>query len=59
MATVINEHQAASQTKPSRNFITKECVSCHETFVEKYWDTELDWHIELNLTRYCQKCQKK
>lgn len=59
MAIVFEEPIPSAHTKPSRDYVIKECVCCHQTFIEKYWDTELDWYIELNLTRYCHKCQKK
>lgn len=59
MTVTIKDPKAPRLSKPSRDYIIKECVSCHQTFIEKYWDTELEWYIELNLTRYCHKCQKK
>ncbi len=37
--------------------ITAQCEQCQETFLVKYWDDELDWYIELNLTPYCRNCQ--
>lgn len=36
---------------------TAQCVSCNETFLVKYWDDELDWYIEINLSGYCRQCQ--
>lgn len=36
----------------------KECISCKQLFLEKYWDEELDWYIELNLSNQCHECQK-
>lgn len=59
MTVTLNEPKSSIFNKPSRDYVLKECVSCQQTFVAKYWDTDLDWYIELNLTRYCQKCQKK
>ncbi len=37
--------------------ITAECESCHQTFLVKYWDEELDWYIELNLSNHCRDCR--
>ncbi len=36
----------------------KECNRCKKRFLEKYWDEELDWYIELNLSNECVTCQK-
>ena len=36
----------------------KECSRCKQLFLEKYWDEELDWYIELNLSNECNVCQK-
>ncbi|MGE3317912.1 MAG: hypothetical protein AB7I18_01340 [Candidatus Berkiella sp.] len=36
----------------------KECIRCKQLFLEKYWDEELDWYIELNLSNECQICQQ-
>jgi hypothetical protein len=37
----------------------KECSSCKQRFLEKYWDEEIDWYIELNLSDECTNCQNK
>lgn len=37
----------------------KECSRCQQPFLEKYWDEELDWYIELNLSTECTNCQKQ
>jgi len=34
----------------------KECSRCQQLFLEKYWDEELDWYIELNLSNECNAC---
>lgn len=36
----------------------KECSRCQQLFLEKYWDEELDWYIELNLSNECHACQQ-
>lgn len=59
MATTRKEVNGLTLSKPSRDYIVKECVSCHQTYIEKYWDSEANWYIELNLTRYCQRCLEK
>lgn len=37
----------------------KKCSECQQLFLEKYWDEELDWYIELNLSNECNTCQQK
>jgi len=37
----------------------KECTCCKQLFLEKYWDEELDWYIELNLANECHACQQR
>ncbi len=37
--------------------ITAECGRCRQPFLVKYWDEELDWYIEINLTENCRNCQ--
>ncbi|MGD9591696.1 MAG: hypothetical protein AB7V32_04155 [Candidatus Berkiella sp.] len=36
--------------------IIAECARCQQPFIVKYWDEELDWFIEINLTDYCRSC---
>lgn len=37
----------------------KECIRCNKRFLEKYWDEELDWYIELNVSDECTDCQNQ
>jgi len=37
--------------------IIAKCVKCHCKFVQKYWDEEISWYIELNITEICNKCK--
>jgi hypothetical protein len=43
----------------SDNNVLTDCVQCQQTFVAKYWDEELDWYIDINLTEFCRDCQQK
>ncbi len=40
----------------STDDVVSECAQCHQPYLVKYWDKELDWYIELNLTPYCREC---
>jgi hypothetical protein len=59
---VIDDRKAVppttSATQPSRDYVIKECASCKQSFVSKYWDSNLACYVELNLTRCCTKCRK-
>jgi hypothetical protein len=59
MTTTRKQVKDVNLTKPSLDYIMKECVSCQQNFIEKYWDNESNWYIELNLTRYCHRCLEK
>ncbi|MCS5709972.1 hypothetical protein [Candidatus Berkiella aquae] len=36
-----------------------ECSQCQQRFLVKYWDEELDWYIEVNLSKECSGCQQR
>lgn len=36
-----------------------ECSQCQQRFLVKYWDEELDWYIEVNLSNECSSCQQR
>lgn len=36
--------------------VLQDCARCNQQFVAKYWDSELDWYIEVNTTSYCREC---
>ncbi len=40
-----------------RDDIINECQHCHQSYLAKYWDDELDWYIEINSTAFCCHCQ--
>lgn len=39
--------------KKDKNHIYTSCHICHQTFLDKYWDDELDWYIQLNQHHNC------
>jgi hypothetical protein len=32
------------------------CRNCQQSFLSKYWDHELEWYIDINLTSVCKEC---
>lgn len=36
--------------------VYEECRHCQQPFLSKYWDHELEWYIDINLTPLCKKC---
>ncbi len=57
MNLVVNKTEPDITTKNSEDNVIKNCDVCSQSFIAKYWDEELDWYIELNLTDYCRQCQ--
>ena len=39
--------------------IIAKCEKCHDKFIQKYWDDELSWYIELSDARFCHACGEK
>lgn len=32
------------------------CEICQKTFVQKYWDDEIESYVEINLEKVCVSC---
>lgn len=39
--------------------IIAKCEKCHCEFIQKYWDDEISWYIELNDKNICRACEAK
>ncbi len=35
------------------------CSYCQQPFLSRYWDHELEWYIDINLTSFCKTCTDK
>lgn len=51
-----NNNEVLTQTLEMEEEVLQECVHCHQQFVAKYWDSELDWYIEVNSSTHCRDC---
>lgn len=51
------KHDLSPYNELIHDDVIHECQSCHQSFLAKYWDDELDWYIELNSTVFCRYCQ--
>ena len=51
-----NNNDVLPQTLETEEEVLQECANCHQQFVTKYWDCELDWYIEVNSSSYCRNC---
>ncbi len=38
------------------NEILAKCEKCNGIFIQKYWDDEIDWYIEICGVNTCHKC---
>jgi hypothetical protein len=57
MSLVINKTKPEI-SKNAEDDVINVCERCTRCFIAKYWDDELDWYIELNVTNLCRQCQK-
>lgn len=56
MVTVTNEVNSTCIDFEEEVF--QECTHCHQTYLVKYWDAELDWYIQVNNSDICRDCAK-
>lgn len=57
MSLVTTKTEPAELTKETPDDVIRVCEKCSQHFLAKYWDSELDWYIELNDTPFCRQCQ--
>ncbi len=50
------EIKLPQQDEDSTDDVVSLCAHCQQPYLVKYWDKELDWYIELNLTPLCREC---
>ncbi|MBS0287915.1 MAG: hypothetical protein JSR17_11500 [Proteobacteria bacterium] len=48
-----------STNEVTQSDVTAQCERCKKIYLVKYWDEELDWYIEMNLTSFCRQCQQE
>lgn len=39
--------------------IIAKCEKCQSKFIQKYWDDEISWYIELSKSNICYACGEK
>ena len=47
------------QFKEDISAIFVRCDKCGSKYVQKYWDKEINWYIEINNTKICVKCGER
>lgn len=34
----------------------EQCERCQKRYIQSYWDSEIEWFIEINVTGFCKQC---